>query len=77
MNKKTDKLIRRYTGKKAITPMDSLQGDLGIDSLGMVQLMLDIEDEFEITLGESDLNPNNLIRVSDVCALVERYTAES
>ena len=39
--------------------------------------MLDIEDEFEITLGESDLNPNNLIRVSDVCALVERYTAES
>ncbi len=77
MNKKTEKLIRRYTGKKAITPMDSLHGDLGIDSLGMVQLMLDIEDEFEITLGESDLNPNNLIRVSDVCALVERYTAES
>ena len=77
MNKKTEKLIRRYTGKKTISPMDSLHGDLGIDSLGMVQLMLDIEDEFEITLGDSDLNPNNLIRVSDVCALVERYTAES
>lgn len=53
---------------------DELRRDLGIDSLGMVSLLLDLEDTFHFELDESDMNPFDLITVADVIRLVERYT---
>ena len=53
---------------------DELRRDLGIDSLGMVSLLLDLEDTFGFVLEESDMNPFDLITVADVIHLVERYT---
>ena len=50
-----------------------LQSDLGLDSLRMVTLLIMLEDNFQITLVESDMNPFDLINVSNVVALVEKY----
>lgn len=51
----------------------TLLGDLGLDSLKMVMLLLTIEDTFEIELDESDMNPFALITVQNVIDLVAKY----
>jgi acyl carrier protein len=39
----------------------------------MVTLLMMIEDEFQIVLDESDMNPFDLITVEDVVKLVAKY----
>ena len=51
----------------------TLIGDLALDSLRMVMLLVTLEDTFEIELDESDMNPFALITVSDVISLVMKY----
>jgi acyl carrier protein len=50
-----------------------LAKDIGLDSLGMVTLLVMLEDEFRIELNESDMNPFDLLTVGDVIRLVEKY----
>ena len=50
-----------------------LTGDLALDSLRMVMLLVTLEDTFEIELDESDMNPFSLITVQDVIDLVVKY----
>lgn len=50
-----------------------LQGDLGLDSLQMVSLLMMLEEKFQILLNESDMNPFDLIFVRDVMTLLEKY----
>lgn len=52
---------------------DTLKEDLGIDSLRMVELIVSLEDCFDITLDESDLNPANMKTVRDIFTLVNKY----
>lgn len=52
---------------------NSLQNDLGMDSLGLIMLLTMIEDTFEIELDESDMNPFALQTVQDVIDLVTKY----
>lgn len=47
--------------------------DLEMDSLRMVMLLVMIEDNFEIELDESDMNPFALVTVQDVIDLVVKY----
>lgn len=51
----------------------TLTGDLSMDSLRMVMLLVTLEDTFEIELDESDMNPFALITVQDVINLVMKY----
>ena len=51
----------------------TLTGDLSMDSLRMVMLLVTLEDSFEIELDESDMNPFSLITVQDVIDLVMKY----
>ena len=51
----------------------TLTGDLSMDSLRMVMLLVTLEDTFEIELDESDMNPFSLITVQDVINLVMKY----
>lgn len=53
----------------------TLIGDLGLDSLRMVMLLVTLEDTFEIELDESDMNPFALITVCDVIGLVMKYAS--
>lgn len=50
-----------------------LQGDLALDSIQMVTLLIMIEDCFVIVLDETDMNPFELNTVYDVVKLVEKY----
>ena len=54
-----------------------LAGDLALDSLRMVMLLVMIEDVFDIELNESDMNPFELVTVKDVINLVAKYKIES
>lgn len=50
-----------------------LLGDLSMDSLRMVMLLVMLEDTFDIELDESDMNPFVLSTVDDVIALAAKY----
>lgn len=65
--------LRDLWNNPDVQETDELRRDLGIDSLGMVSLLLDLEDTFCFELDESDMNPFDLITVADVIRLVERY----
>ena len=52
-----------------ITEDTNLQDDLGADSLDVVDLLMSIEDEFEIEIPDEDIE--NLKTVSAVVAYIE------
>lgn len=76
-DEKLQKILRELSGLDTFGESDFLQGDLGLDSLAMVNLLLAIEDAYGITLEESDMDPMTLLTVADVSALVEKYRAEA
>lgn len=69
-------VLQELSQKEYLKNTDSLQGDLGLDSLGMVTLLVELEDALDIILDESDMNPFDLTTVGDVVALAERYIGE-
>ena len=73
MNEKLQEILQKRTQTKVIDESQSLHDDLGIDSLGLVELMLDIEEAFDVTLDESALDPAKLRTVQDLANLVSRY----
>ena len=66
-------ILKELSGKENVQLTDDLQVTIHLDSLELVQLLIEIENEFEIILDESDLNPFSLTTVKDVVDLVERY----
>ncbi len=53
-----------------VTPDKGLADDLAFDSLERVELVMTLEDEFEIVIDDEDAAP--LVTVGDVVAMVER-----
>lgn len=53
-----------------VKPEDMLEGRLGMDSLDKIELVMALEDEFEITIEDEDAE--KCVTVADVIALVER-----
>ena len=53
-----------------------LQEDIGLDSLNMVTLLIELEEKFGIELDESDMNPYDLNTVQSVADLVGRYLGD-
>lgn len=45
----------------------------GMDSLSIVTLIVDIEEEFNITFNDSDLEPSNLTTLNDIKKVMEKY----
>ena len=77
VNDEVKKILRDLSGKQNIYQGDSLQEVVGLDSLGLVLLLVSIEETFKIKLNESDMNPFDLKSVSDVIKLVKRYKEDS
>lgn len=50
-----------------------LSDELGIDSLRIVELIVALEEKFNITINETDLEPDLLKTVEDVYLLVNKY----
>lgn len=66
-------VLLELTGKETVSPTDSLQADLALDSLSAVTLLLEIEDGFRIQLDESDMDLSKLDLVEDVITMVSGY----
>ena len=66
-------ILSEISSTETINCEQTLQGDLALDSLNMVTLLMMIEDEFQIVLDESNMNPFDLVTVEDVVKLVTKY----
>lgn len=66
-------LARRLPGK-SVSADDDLT-EVGVDSLGMVNLMLAIEAEFDIMIAPADITPENLRSVATIEALIARQAS--
>lgn len=71
---KTEEIIKELSGCDSVNKADRLKEDLALDSLDMVTLLISLEDTFAIELDESDMDPYDLVTVSDVIELAEKYT---
>ena len=67
------RILKELSGLDEIKPEDSLQQDLALDSMLMVTLLIELEDEFDIELDEADMNPFELNTVQDTVDLVGKY----
>ena len=66
-------ILSELSGIETICIEHGLQADLGLDSLQMVTLLMMLEEKFQITLDESDMNPFDLSNVQHVVNLVDKY----
>ncbi len=80
MNKNTtlEKLhliVQRFLKENnKISMEDKLVDDLGFDSIDIADLVVDIEDTFEIHFSDEELN--KLVFVNDIVNLIEKKTNE-
>src|SRR6185295_8402682 len=74
--KVTTEILKKHVDPdRAIRPTDHIQNDLGLDSLGVMELVADIEDRFSVTIPNEVLS--DLATVADVAkALVKLKAAE-
>ena len=66
--------IKRIISEITYLSIDEIQSEdmlksLGIDSLLLVELIITIEEVFNITFDQSDLNPERLITVKSIVDL--------
>jgi acyl carrier protein len=67
----TTEIIRSHVDiHRAILPTDHIQNDLGLDSLGVMEVVADIEDRFEVNLPTETLV--NMATVDDVARALVR-----
>jgi acyl carrier protein len=76
-----DRLLREVAqilGKPeaaASLPVDGRLSELGMSSIKMVNLMLAVEMEFDVTIPQTDITPDNFRSVASVEALLSRLLA--
>ena len=72
-HEKISEILSELTGIDSINTKDSLQADLGLNSIQMVTLLIMIEDTFGIFLNEEDMNPYDLVYVYQIIDMVKKY----
>jgi dTMP kinase len=68
-------LLCELSGQESVSEEATLLGDLGLDSLDMVTMLVTIEDKLNVELLPEDMNPFDLQTVGDVMLLAEKYEA--
>ena len=58
--------------KDKILPTYSFRQDLGIDSLGFVELREQVEKRFSIVISDDDFTPENFSTISSLTSLIDR-----
>ena len=76
IEQKVKEILFELCENKSIENETTLQGDLLLDSLSMVMLLVEIEDNFGIELDESDMNPFDLTTVESIINMVEIYCGD-
>ena len=59
-------------GEDSITPDTMIEGDLGADSLDVVDLLMSIEDEFELEIPDEETD--KIKSVGDLVQYIEDHT---
>jgi len=73
------RLVAQILGKPeaaATLPVEGRLSELGMSSIKMVNLMLAVEVEFDLTIPQSDITPENFRSVVSVEALLARLLAQ-
>jgi acyl carrier protein len=76
-----DRLLRQVAqllGKPdaaATLPVDGRLSELGMSSIKMVNLMLAVEMEFDVTIPQSDITPENFRSIGTIEALLTKLLA--
>jgi acyl carrier protein len=66
-----DYISREFVRDPALLPLDggtSLLDSGILDSLGLLQLVVFLEERFGVTIGDADLIPENFDSVDSICA---------
>ncbi len=69
-------LLKDMSAADSFTETSTLKEDLGLDSLGLVILLIKLEEACDIRLRESDMDPLRLKTVGDVITLSRKYQKE-
>ena len=64
------KILDREEINKAVEPDDDLRTS-GLSSLGLVNLMLSVETEFDLKIAERDMTPANFRSLTRIVELVD------
>lgn len=73
IEEKINQVIFQLSPIKIINKDMNIRVDLGFDSLSIVTLIVSIENALEITIDESQLDPDDFNRVEDLYNLEKRY----
>lgn len=73
IEEKVKSILTELSGEEVVVNEATLQDKLAMDSLSMVTLLIQIEEEFGIELEESDMNPFELTTVQSVIDMVRKY----
>jgi acyl carrier protein len=68
-------LVGQILGKPdaaATLPVDGRLSDLGMSSIKMVNLMLAVESEFDVTIPQKDITPDNFRSIASIEALIAK-----
>ena len=69
----TDILTKHVDLGRPIRPTDHIQDDLGLDSLGVMEVVADIEDRFNVSIPNEMLS--NMATVEDVARALVKLQA--
>jgi acyl carrier protein len=69
-------ILKELSAFEKIDINSLLSSDIGLDSLGLVSLLVAVEDSFQIQLEESDMYPFALQTVGDITNLVNKYLGD-
>lgn len=76
IEEKVKGILCELSGEETVENTDHLQGDLALDSLMMVTMLVEIEEAFAIELDEADMNPFDLGTVQNVIDMVSKYCGD-
>ncbi len=69
------RLVRQILGQPMASrplPIDARLSELGISSINLVNLMLSLEAEFDLTIPQSDITPENFRSIGSIEAMIVR-----
>ena len=71
-----ERILERTPGAAPLEPSGRLS-ELGMSSMKMINLMLAIEVEFDLTIPQADITPDNFESIASVEALVVRLLSSA
>ena len=75
LNRSTTEILQKHVdaGRSGPAQRDHIQNDLGLDSLGVMELVADVEDRFEVSIPNDELG--NIATVEDIAKALMKLQA--